>query len=399
MDSSILIIVLSLSVLISYAFDLFSSRFKTPSVLLLLLLGLLTKQATDYFGVQVPYVNTILPTLGTLGLILIVLEGGLDLELHTDRLSVLRRTLLASFLAIVGGTLLIAGMLYLLLNDSFYHCLIAALPLSIVSSTVTVRHVEQLSATQREYAISESAFANILGIMAYNFLLLSRDSVVGAVWLFTRDTLVMALISLGCCFLLLYLIGRINHRIKFLPIISVLFLVYALAEINHLSSLLLILIFGLFLNNTELFIRGRLSLILKNDLFEKELEQLKNLTAEGSFVVRTFFFLILGYAAVPRELIDVDALIVSVLAVSTVVAWRWVTLRLTYRGVSSPLVWIAPRGLITILLYLTIPEDLRLQGFRDGIPMLVVVLSSLVVMTGVLRYKPVKGMMTGSPER
>ncbi|GAB3042858.1 sodium:proton exchanger [Spirosoma pulveris] len=390
MDSSILIIVLSLSVLISYAFDLFSSRFKTPSVLLLLLLGMLTRQATAYFDVQVPYVNAILPTLGTLGLILIVLEGGLDIELNADRLSVLRRTLLASLLAIAGGTLLMAGTLYLLLNDSFYHCLIAALPFSIISSTVTVQNVEQLSTDQREYAIHESAFASILGIMGYNFLVLSQGSVLGAVWLFTRDTLVMALISLLCCFLLLYLIGRINHRIKFLPIISVLFLVYALAEINHLSSLLLILIFGLFLNNTELFIRGRLSLILKNDLFEKELDQLKNLTAEGSFVVRTFFYLILGYAAIPSELVDIDALIVSALFITIILVWRWVTLRLTYWGTSSPLLWIAPRGLITVLLYLNIPENLRLQGFREGIPTIVVVLSSLVVMVGVLSYKPVK---------
>ena len=137
MDSSILIIVLSLAVLISYGFDLFSSRFKIPSVLLLLALGMLTRQATGYFNVQVPYLDTILPTLGTLGLILIVLEGGLDLELHTERLSVLRRTLLASLLSIVGGTLLMAGILYLLLNDTFYHCLIAALPFSIISSAVT----------------------------------------------------------------------------------------------------------------------------------------------------------------------------------------------------------------------------------------------------------------------
>ncbi len=384
MDSSTLIIVLSLSVLISYAFDLFSSRFKIPSVLLLLLLGILTRQATAYFDVQVPYVNTILPTLGTLGLILIVLEGGLNLELHTDNLSVLRRTLLASLLSIVGGTLLMAGMLYLLLNDSFYHCLIAALPFSIVSSTVTIQTVANLSDGQQSFAVYESAFAGILGVMAYNFLLLSRDSVFGAVWLFTRDTLTMALISLGCCFSLLYLIGRINHRIKFLPIISVLFLVYALAEINHLSSLLLILIFGLFLNNTELFIRGRLSRILKNDLFEKELNQLKNLTAEGAFVVRTFFFLILGYAAVPSTLLDADALIVSVLFIIVIIAWRWVVLRLTYRGRSSPLLWVAPRGLITVLLYLNIPEELRLLGFREGIPILVIVLSALVVMAGVL---------------
>ncbi|GAB3717663.1 hypothetical protein GCM10027592_59910 [Spirosoma flavus] len=383
MDSSILIIVLSLSVLISYAFDLFSSRFRTPSVLLLLLMGMLTRQATEYFGVQVPYINAILPILGTLGLILIVLEGGLDLELHGDRLSLIRRSLTASLLSIVGGTLIMATMLYLLLNDSYYHCLIAALPFSIISSSVTVQSSSNLSDNQKDFAIYESAFASILGIMAYNFLLLSRESIFGAVLSFARDTLVMALISLACCFLLLYLISRINHRIKFLPIISVLFLVYALAEINHLSSLLLILIFGLFLNNTELFIRGRLSEILKNDLFEKELDQLKNLTAEGAFVVRTFFFLILGYAAVPRELINPDALIVSALFIMVVLAWRWVTLRLTYRGTAGALLWLAPRGLVTILLYLNIPEDLRLLGFREGIPVLVVVLSSIVVIAGV----------------
>ncbi|WP_332368246.1 hypothetical protein [Spirosoma telluris] len=180
--------------------------------------------------------------------------------------------------------------------------------------------------------------------MAYNFLVLSRGSVLGAIWSFTRDTLAMAIISLGCCFLLLYLIGRINHRIKFLPIISVLFLVYALAEINHMSSLLLILIFGLFLNNTDLFIRGRLSQILKNELFEKELDQLKNLTAEGAFVVRTFFYLILGYATIPHDLIEVDAVIVSVLFVAVIYSWRWVTLRLTYTGPLIPLLWVAPRG-------------------------------------------------------
>lgn len=385
MDSSILIIVLSLSVLISYAFDLFSSRFNTPSVLLLLLLGMITRQATDYFGVQVPYVDTILPTLGTIGLILIVLENGLDLELHTEKLSVLRRTLLASLLAIIGATLLMATTLYLLLNDSFYHCLIAALPFSIISSAVVIPGVANMSTGKREFVVYESAFAGILGIMAYNFLLLSQNSIWSAIWIFTRDTLTMAVVSLLCCFLLLYLIGRINHRIKFLPIISVLFLVYAIAELNHLSSLLLILIFGLFLNNTELFVRGRLSLILKNDLFEKELDQLKNLTAEGGFVVRTFFFLILGYSIVPRTLIDVDSLIVSALFIIIVLGWRWLTLRLTFRGRSNPLLWIAPRGLITILLYLNIPQNLRLLGLRDGIPILVIVLSSLVMVAGVRR--------------
>ena len=82
-----------------------------------------------------------------------------------------------------------------------------------------------------------------------------------------------------------------------------------------------------------------------------------------------------------------DWLIVSALLVAVVIGWRWVTLLLTYAGSIKPLLWIAPRGLITILLYLNIPPDLRLLGFRDGIPMLVVVLSSVVMMGGVLGYK------------
>lgn len=128
--------------------------------------------------------------------------------------------------------------------------------------------------------------------------------------------------------------------------------------------------------------------ILKNDLFEKELEQLKNLTAEGAFVVRTFFFLILGYSVIPRELIDRDALIVSAIFVAAIIAWRWVTLRITYQGNTKPLLWIAPRGLITILLYLNIPADLRVIGFREGIPILVIVFSLIVMMAGGLGRKP-----------
>jgi hypothetical protein len=51
------------------------------------------------------------------------------------------------------------------------------------------------------------------------------------------------------------------------------------------------------------------------------------------------------------------------------------------------MLWIAPRGLITILLYLNIPPSLRLLGFREGIPMLVIVLSSLIMTVGLLGYK------------
>lgn len=387
MTTSYLILVLSLAVLISYGFDLLSSRLKTPPVLLLLLLGAVLRLVTNSLSIQVPLVVPTLSTLGTLSLILVVLEGGLDLDLEPGRFSLVRRTGLMALLSIVLTTLLLATLLYLLLDESYYKCLLNALPFSIISSSIAGQAVRPLSAGKREFSTYETSFAAIISIMLYNFLIVSDQSIWGAAFGFVRDTLLMGVISLICCFALLYLIGRINHPVKFLPIISVLFLVYAVADIYDLSSLVLVLIFGLFLNNTDLFIRGNLARLFKSDLFEKELDQLKNLTAEGAFIVRTFFFLLYGFSIDLKALIDTDALIVSALFVAVIFAVRWPLLRALFHGDARPLGWIAPRGLITILLYTNIPVALKLTGFREGILTLVVILTAIATAIGTIRYK------------
>ncbi|WP_266368668.1 cation:proton antiporter [Tellurirhabdus rosea] len=387
MDSSYLIIVLSLSVLLSYVFDLLSSRYKTPSVILLLVSGILVRQLLNYLDVQIPYLTPILSTLGTLGLILIVLEGALELELSGEKLAVLRRAFYAATAAIIFTSLLIGGLFYVLLEQPFFKCLVTAMPFSIISSAVAIPSVKNLSPARREFIVYESAFSDILGVMIFNFLIYNASGGFWSIVSFAKDTAVMAVISLICCFILLYLISKINHHIKFLPIISVLFLVYAVGKIYHLSSLLLILVFGLFLNNTELFIRGRLDRVLKNDLFEKELDQLKNLTAESAFIVRTFFFLLFGYAADLETLIDPDALIVSALILPIIFGVRFAVLRLSLQGSLTPIAYVAPRGLITVLLYLGIPDNLKVEGFREGILMLVVIATALVMMGGVVSYR------------
>ncbi|MEZ0486777.1 sodium:proton exchanger [Fibrella aquatica] len=388
MNTSYLIIALSTAVLVSYGFDLLSSRFRTPPLLLLLLMGALLRLLTNSLNIQVPYVAPTLSTLGTLSLILVVLEGGLDLDIQPDRLGLVRRTGLMALSSILLTTLVLATMLFLLLDESYYKCLINALPFSIVSSSIAGQAVRPLSTEKREFITYETSFAAIISIMLYNFLIESDVSLLGATFGFIRDTLTMGLVSVICCFALLYLIGRINHPVKFLPIISVLLLVYAIANIYDLSSLLLVLIFGLFLNNTELFIRGRLARMFKSDLFEQELDQFKNLTSEGAFIVKTFFFLLFGYATNLTSLIDTDALIVSALFLIVIFAVRWPLLRLIYPGDWRPLNWIAPRGLITILLYANIPQALKLTGFREGILTLVVILTAVLMAIGTIRYRP-----------
>ena len=101
--SELLIILISVLLLLAYIFDITSSRTKVPSVILLLVLGWGVSYLVEFFKIPVPDLSPILPMLGTIGLILIVLEGSLELELNKSKLSIIRQT---SLLALVPMLLL-----------------------------------------------------------------------------------------------------------------------------------------------------------------------------------------------------------------------------------------------------------------------------------------------------
>ena len=70
-----IIITFCILLLVAYLFDLTSSKTKIPSVILLLLLGWGVRQITDLLFIDLPDFSYVLPILGTIGLILIVLDG------------------------------------------------------------------------------------------------------------------------------------------------------------------------------------------------------------------------------------------------------------------------------------------------------------------------------------
>ena len=72
--------------LIAYLFDFTSSKTKIPSVILLLLLGWIVRQISIFFDFKLPDFSIIFPVLGTVGLILIVLEGALELEFNKSKI-------------------------------------------------------------------------------------------------------------------------------------------------------------------------------------------------------------------------------------------------------------------------------------------------------------------------
>ena len=153
----------------------------------------------------------------------------------------------------------------------------------------------------------------------------------------------------------------------------------------HLSSLIIILIFGLLIANMKLFFAGPLKQFLDKKHAEEIYEGLHVVTMETAFVVRTFFFVIFGTTIVLSSLASINVALVSLLIIVSIYLIRFIILKLTIGGDIFPQLYIAPRGLITILLFYAIPKNLQVAGFNEGI-LLFIIIGTSVIMTFALIY-------------
>ena len=132
------LIILSGLVIFSYLFDLIAGKTKVPSVILLLFLGIGIKFVVDYFGLLKFNFATILPALGTLGLILIVFEGALELKYSRNKNAIVKRSFLSALTILLTTSVLITGAFYYMSGESIYRCFVNAIPFCVVSSAIAI---------------------------------------------------------------------------------------------------------------------------------------------------------------------------------------------------------------------------------------------------------------------
>jgi cell volume regulation protein A len=403
MNTEIVLVAVSSIILVSYLFDMFSGKTRLPAVVLLILSGLALRLLADWTVFHIPYLDYVLAPLGTIGLILIVLEAGLDLELNLAKTRLINR----SFFSALSGMLLclfgIGGFYMLLFEAPLRVALINALPLAIISSAIAIPGARLFSEDRREFITYESSFSDILGILVFNFLALNASFGFGSLFSFSFEIFITVLLSLFFSFGLTILVERVNHQVKHLPVVAILLLVYATAKLMHYSPLILILVFGLFLNNITLFIRGNMRLYFSLEKIGEEVRQFKSVISESTFVIKTFFFVLLGYTADIPRLLNRDALAVVLPVMLVIYASRALPLRLLCSpGTAAAMNYVAPRGLITILLYMGIPAHLRIVMIPDSVLLWTILLSSLVMTWGVIKHaappeEPAQPAPPGSP--
>lgn len=391
MSTLSILIVLPLLIIFSYVFDIIARKTKFPAVILLMFTGISVRLATTIYGIDnFVFLDGLIPVLGTIGLILIVLEGALELNITVNKLPVIIKGFLAAGLILILNVIAISLAFEHLLGMSHQAAIIYATPLSIISSAVAIPSSAGLRQQEKEFVVYESTFSDILGIMLFNYAIRqfeTNQSLVSAESLLALGVQILGVIgvSLFITFCLFQLLQKIEHHVKFFLILALLILVYAFGKYFHLPALVTIFIFGLFLSNVKALLPGFLKRRLDLEETEKGLHEFHILTAESTFLVKTFFFLFFGFSIKITDFTSTEPFIYGLIifGIMWVLRYAYFTVT-TFKLSPSPLVFISPRGLISILLFLQIDEIKFLENtpvLIDEKVLLVVILSSILVMT------------------
>ncbi|KPL11989.1 MAG: sodium:proton exchanger [Bacteroides sp. SM23_62] len=376
------VIAICIIVIFSYNFNIISRYTNIPSVLLLIGLGIAIRQGLQALQIEVgENLVHLLEMVGIVGLIMIVLEAALELELSREKISLILRSFFIAFFGLFLTSFLTAYIIYRFIVADLYTAMLYAVPLSILSSAIIIPSVARLMKSKREFLVYESAFSDILGIMFFYFLLseAGKSSIGGIVLNVSLNILSTVVLAVVVSYFLVWLLQRINSQVKMILLISVLVMLYAIAKMLHLSSLIIILIFGLVLNNYSHFFRWKLRSWIREERLKPVLEDFHLITTEAAFFIRTFFFVLFGISLELIDLVDLNAALISLGIVGSIILVRFICLKLFRVKNMVTELFVAPRGLITILLFFSIPAAKQFAGFSPGILLYTILITSVIM--------------------
>lgn len=380
------ILVASLFLLLAFGIDRLSHLLRVPSVVVLILTGLIGKPVLASFGIAIPGLNTVVPILGAIGLVLIVLEGALDIELSRERLHAASRAFVLAIAGFFACMLAFLGLLVAATPLTPFQAAILAVPFAVISSAVAIPSSGFLPAPGREFVVYESSISDILAVLVFFSLLGSDGTAAGILRSFAGGGFLSLVLAVVCALGLTLVMLRIDGHIRFIPLLAGMFGLYAAGKLFHLSPLIMVLFFGLALNNPGLITRLRPFRHWLDAEYSTTLREFKLLTGEMTFAVRGFFFILLGYWTDLSVLASFQAWLGAVLVLAFIYGSRHAMLRLGHSDYRAALTWLAPRGLITVLLYLAAKDAMPVPAYMDGVVLLVVLISASLTTVGRLRW-------------
>lgn len=308
------------------------------------------------------------------------MEASLDIQLKKDKKGIIIKSISAALILFAIFVTIFSFILIYLFNLSMRDALLNSIPLGVISSSIAIPSAINLNPSDKEFIVYESSFSDIFGIMVFDFILLNESSIGLGIFTFIRDgiiTIIIALISTGA---LGYLLHRTTYHVNYVIILTFIILIYSLAKLIHLPALLLILIFGLVLANNKFLEINYLKKFIDFPKFRNDISSFKKILVELTFLVKSFFFIMFGYYTQINNLFNFNNIFTGLSISLGILFLRWLFFKLVLRMPTVPIVFFAPRGLITILLFLNIPAISRIPLISEEV-VTIVILFTIIMMT------------------
>ncbi len=296
MSPSIAIGIIGIVILLGFIGEMFFSFTKIPSILFLMLAGLILGPIYHIFNQQ--FFIDFAPYLSTLVLILIMFSGGLELNF----INVFKSSIYSMFLIIIGlflSIVLVGGFFYIMGGGDLMQSLMLGTIVSCSSSTVIIPLLSNINASDKNKTIIaiESTFNDALAIVILIILInFAKNSSAHVNYLSTAGGLLYSFgissviaIAFGIIwFILLRYISKTKYAYSIT--FGGMLILYLIIHFVKGNGAIAILVFGIVMGNEELLNK------LKINLFKMSLKDssIKQFNFEFSFLLRTLFFVFLG---------------------------------------------------------------------------------------------------------
>ncbi len=366
---------------------------RVPDVLVLMTLGLVLGPVLGL--VNPAHLSSTTNVLGTLAIILVLFEGGLELDLRRT-LRHFPGSLLLSVLAYGFSITLVGLIVHKGLGLPVTTALAVGAVVGCTSSTVVLPVLQQLQAREpvKVTLMLEASWGDVLAVLTVG-LLLGVGSQGGAV---ARHVLQGLLTQVGVAVVFATATGILWSRLlpalsdaRFWQVMtfSIVLVLYAGTEALGASGLIAVLAFGLTLANFP-GIDPRFRAVEEELVSLQSQESLLSFHSELAFLVRTFFFVLIGAIADLRSFRGHTLLMTGIMGALFLARWLALQVsRLAFRDIAAKerelMLWIMPRGLITVVLALQVVAARSEVSFLSALAFAVILVTNVMVVVGSLR--------------
>lgn len=393
MESDTFLILLGGLLVLAFLAEEAFARLRLPPVLVLIGCGLLLGPGLKLLPAE--RFSEVAPHFGALAFLLILFEGGLDLELH----QVLGRWRAGLLLAVVSFTLALATVALVAVGFGLplAQALVLGIVLAPISGAIVIPLAGKLGLAEevRTLMVLEAALADVLGVLG---IVLAGQLVTGGglAGLLALGSLLAALFSV----LLAAVLGlvwppvlrRLGDR-RFVDVLTfgLALVLYGVVELPGASGALAVLVFGLTLaNERRLLHLLRLVEEPTAAVTRRAVQRLHGFIGELTFLVRAFFFVFLG-VVVQFAHLPIAQYLQALLVLGGFLLARWLSLRILQPGVLQTidadarrtLLLVQPRGLVSAVLAIEAAHlGLDAGGTFLGLASLLILATNVLLMVG-----------------